>query len=145
MTSVVTLFDLVWSRLESAPSAYAVDGSMFVYPGEVPATGPMDDDGRISSYACLYMFPGRQMHTDLTGAQNSLASVFQITCVGGDERRVLATVDAVRVTVPGAVTVGGLSRVIRANENLAQVPIRTDSGVWPPRHYVALDFDLFAP
>lgn len=145
MTDAVTLYDLVWDRMQSAPSAYAVDGNMFVYPGEVPATPPMDDDGRICSYACLYMFPGLLTSTDLTGDQKTLMGVFQITCVGGDERRCLGTVDAIRSTVPGRVTIGGLNRVIRLNENLAQNPVRTDSGVWPPRKYVAVDFDLFAP
>jgi hypothetical protein len=148
MTSLLAIHDLVLARLQLAPNFYVGDAAMYVYDGAdggVPATPPMEEDGLISPYACLWTMPGLQITTSFDGDQDSLLGDFQITCVAGDDRRLLPVIDAVRAAVPGPVTLGDATRRIRANDGVSQQPIRTDAAVWPPRRYVALDFRIFAP
>jgi hypothetical protein len=137
-TTSLAIHDVAWERLQLVHD-------INLYDGEPPAVPPYDEDGRVAAYACLYSFPGALYGTALTGDQQTLLGSFQITCVGGDFPRTLDCLDQVRSTVPGAVTVGNESRVIRLAEGQAAPVIRTDEAVWPPRHYVPLDFHLFAP
>jgi hypothetical protein len=140
MATSSTLHEVVWERLDEVASSSGID----VYDGEVPATPPLDPDGRVRAYAVLYASPGRLSASALDGGQRCLLASVQVTCVGGDPVRALGCVDAVREGLVGAVTVDGVARVIRAREE-SPGPVRTDPNVWPPRHYAPLEFDLFAP
>ena len=137
MTTSLALHDVVWTRMETIT---AVD----VYDGEFPATPPLDPDGRIAAYAVLYASPGRLHSTTLDGGQRSLLGSFQVNCFGGNDARALGCVDEVRAAVVGTVTVDGATRVIRARDE-DPGPILTDPNYLPPRHYVPLEFELFAP
>lgn len=137
MATSSTLHDVIWARLQTVID---VD----VYDAEMPATPPLDTDGRVAAYAVLFTSPGNLSASALDGGQRCLYGSVQVTCVGGDPSRALGCVDAVRAALPGYVTVDGLARVIRAKEE-DPGPLRTDPNVWPPRHYAPLEFDLFAP
>lgn len=137
MSTSLTLHDVIWARLQ------AVTG-IDVYDAEVPATPPLDPDGRVRAYAVLHASPGNLMASGLDGGQNCLLGSVQVTCVGGDPSRALGCIDAVRSGLPGVVTVDGLTRVIRAREEDLG-PVRTDPVQFPPRHYAPLEFELFAP
>jgi hypothetical protein len=137
MPTSSTLHDVIWERMEAI-------ADIDVYDAEMPATPPMDPDGRVRAYAVLYTSPGNLMASALDGGQRCLLGSVQVTCVGGDPSRALGCVDAVRTGLIGSVTVDGLTRVIRAREEDAG-PLRVDPNVWPPRHYAPLEFELFAP
>ena len=137
MATASSLHAVVWARLNAIS---AID----VYDDEPPATPATDPDGRVRKYAVLYGTSGNLYSTRLDGEQHCLLANYQVTCVGGDHARTLECVDAVRAGLVGAVTVDGATRVIRAREEEAG-PVRYDAGVWPPRHYVPLEFQLFAP
>lgn len=137
MATASTLHDVVWNRLRAIADIDA-------YDGEMPASLPTEQDGRVRSYAVLYGSAGTLFATALTGDQLSLTGYCQVTCVGGDHARTLECVDAVRAGLLGSVTVDGKTRVIRALEE-DPGPVRTNEAVWPPRHYVPLEFQLFAP
>jgi hypothetical protein len=137
VTTSLTLHDVVWDRMDTVT---AVD----VYDGEAPATPPLDPDGRVRAYAVLYASPGRLYASALDGGQRSILGSFQVTCVGGDDSRALGCTDEIRAGLIGAVTVDGVTRVIRARDE-DPGPILTDPNYLPPRHYVPLEFELFAP
>lgn len=137
MTNSASLYDLFLARLQTARG---ID----VYDGEPPASPPYDDDGRVHAYAVLYGAGGSLYASSLDRTQSSLQASFQVTCVGGDMARCLACVDAVRAVLPGPVTVDGVARRICEIEE-DPGPIRTDFAVWPPRHYVPLEYELYAP
>jgi hypothetical protein len=132
----LTLHDVVWARMENL--------SVDTYDGEFPATPPLDPDGRIAAYAVLYASAGRLHSTTLDGGQRSLLGSFQVSCFGGSDGRALGCVDTIRAAVVGTVTVDGATRVIRARDE-DPGPILTDPNYLPPRHYVPLEFELFAP
>lgn len=140
MATSSTLHDVIWARLDALAALAGIDA----YDAEVPATPPLDPDGRVRAYAVLYTSPGNLSASALDGGQRCLLGSVQVTCVGGDPSRALGVVDTVRAGLPGSVTVDGLVRVIRAREEDPGT-IRTDPNVWPPRHYVPLEFQLFAP
>jgi hypothetical protein len=140
MADSATLHDVIWARLEDTGASTGID----VYDSEMPATPPLDPDGRVRAYAVLYTSPGNLHSTSLDGGQRSLLGSVQVTCVGGDTTRALGCVDAVRSGLTGTVTVDGVTRVIRAREEDTG-PLRTDPAVWPPRHYAPLEFELYAP
>jgi len=137
MTDAATLHSVFWARLEAITT---ID----TYDAEVPATPPLDPDGRVRKYAVLYASPGNLHATALDGGQRGILGSAQVTCVGGDPARALACVDTVRTGVLGTVTVDGATRVIRARQE-DPGPVRTDPNVWPPRHYVPFELQLFAP
>lgn len=137
MATSSTLYGLIRARF------LAING-IDTYDGEPPASPATDADGRVRKYAVLYAAGGVLSSTTLDGDQQCLLANCQVTCVGGDQARALECVDAVRVGLVGAVTVDGVRRVIRAREEDPGPP-RSDPAVWPPRHYVPLEFQLFAP
>lgn len=137
MATSSTLHDVALEQLESV---VGVD----VYDAEVPATPRQLSDGRVAAYAVLYASPGNLYASALDGGQGALLGSFQVTCVGGDVSRALACVDAVRTAMVGPVDVDGVTRVIRARE-FDPGPVRPDDGAWPPRWFVPLEFQLFAP
>lgn len=137
MATASSLHDVMWARL-------AAIASIDTYDGEPPASPPYDPDGRVRNYAVLYGSAGRLFNTGLDGDQRSLTAYCQVTCIGGDHARTLECVDAVRAGVLGAVTVDGVRRVIRASEE-DPGPVRSNPADWPPRHYLPLEFLLFAP
>jgi hypothetical protein len=138
MTTALTVHDSVWTKLDAIAGINA-------YDGEVPATPPLDADGRVHAYAVLYASPGALFASTLAGAQTSMLGSFQVTCVGGDPTRTVWCVDKVRTALAGAtVTLDGQSRIIRVRSE-DPGPVRRDDDVRPPRHYVPLEFQLFAP
>lgn len=137
MATSSTLYDVVWRRLS------ALNG-IDTYDGEVPADPPTDPDGRVRKYAVLFATGAVLSASRFDGEQECLLANYQVTCVGGDQRRALLCVDVVRAGLSGAVTVDGVRRVIRVREE-DPGPVRSDAAAWPPRHYVPLEFQLFAP
>jgi hypothetical protein len=137
MATSSDLHDVVWGLLEAVSDVDA-------YDSEVPATPPLDPDGRVRAYAVLYASPGALSASALDGNQRTILGSVQVTCVGGDPSRALKCIDAVRSGLSGYVTVDGLTRVVRARED-DPGPVRVDTDVWPPRHYAPLEFQLFAP
>lgn len=137
MATAVTLHDVIWARLDALTGFDA-------YDAEVPATPPLDPDGRVRAYAVLYAGPGELYASALDGGQRCLLGSVQVTCVGGDPSRALGCVDAVRTGLTGTVTVDGATRVIRAKEQDTG-PLRVDQATGAPRYYAPLEFDLFAP
>jgi len=137
VTTASTLHDVVWARMDTVTS---VD----IYDSEVPATPPLDPDGRVRAYAVLHASPGRLYASALDGGQRCIVGSFQVTCVGGDVVRALGCTDDIRAGLVGTVTVDGATRVVRVKEE-DPGPVRTDPNYLPPRYYVPLEFELFAP
>lgn len=130
--------DQVWALLDAIIGINA-------YDGEVPATPPLDEDGRVHAYAVLYVSAGRPTALMLAGGETSLFTGFQVTCVGGDPTRALWCLDKVRGALLGAqVTVDERLHSIAASD-IDPGPVRRDDDVTPPRHYVPDRFDLFIP
>jgi hypothetical protein len=137
MTTASTLHTVWWERLQTA---IGID----VYDAEVPASPPTDPDGRVRAYAVLFDTPGTAMASSMDATQTCILGNVQINCYGGDPTRALACVDAVRTALVGYVTVGGLSRHIRAREEDLGMLVDPDAA-WPPRYYAPLEFQLLAP
>ena len=127
----LTLHDVVWARMETVTEVP-------VFDDEFPATPPLDPDGRVAAYAVLYASAGRLHSTTLDGGERSLHGAFQVNCFGGDTPRALGCVDTIRAALIGAVTVDGVTRVIRARDEDPGPPL-TDPNHLPPRLYVPLE------
>jgi len=137
MATALAVHDAVWTALDALTAVNT-------YDGEVPKTPPVDPDGRVHAYAVLYASPGNQFSTTLTGGQSALLGSFQVTCVGGDPTRALWCVDKVRTAMATTVTLDGRAYPIRAREEDPGT-VRRDDDVAPPRHYVPVEFLVFAP
>lgn len=136
--SAYDVHEQVWALLD------AITG-VNTYDGEVPKNPPLDPDGRVHAYAVLFMSPGRPTALMLDGTQDSLATSFQVTCVGGSTARALWCVDQVRAQLVGAfIELDGHQHQITASETQPG-PVRLDDDVKPPRHFVPELFDLFIP
>lgn len=128
----------VWTLLSAVTEVNAFDG-------EVPATPPLDTDGRVHAYAVLYMFGGRPTALTLDAVESSLFTGFQVTCVGGDPTRALWCLDKVRTALVGAeITIDQRPHTITASD-IDPGTVRRDDDVKPPRHYVPDRYDLFIP
>lgn len=138
MPAVEVVHAAVWDLIDAMTGVNA-------YDGEVPATPPLDEDGRVASYAVLFFSPGRRHANAFDAAQRSIEGSFQVTCVGGDPTRALWCVDQVFGALLGAwVSVDGVNRQIRSRED-DPGPVREDKNVTPTRHYVPLQFLLQMP
>lgn len=136
-TTALSVHDAVWAKLNAITGVNA-------YDGEVPGNPPTDLDGRVHAYAVLYASPGNLYASALDGSQATLLGSFQVTCVGGDPTRALWCVDKVRTALATTVTLGGHVVPIRAREDDPGAVRRDDDKV-PPRHWVPVDFQVFAP
>lgn len=137
MATALAVHDAIWVKLDAVTNINA-------YDGEVPSTPPLDADARVHAYAVLYAAPGNLHASALNGAQGALLGSGQITCVGGDPTRALWCVDKVRTGLATTVTLDGRAYPIRFREE-DPGPVRRDDAVSPPRHWVPLEFQVFAP
>lgn len=137
MATALAVHDAVWAVLDAVTNVNT-------YDGEVPKTPPLDPDGRVHAYAVLYATPGNLHTTNLTGVQSALLGGFQVTCVGGNPTRALWCVDKVRTAMATTVTIDGRAYPIRAREE-DPGSVRRDDDVSPPRHWVPVEFQVFAP
>lgn len=117
--------------------------NLTTYDGEVPATPPLDPDGRVHPYAVLYSGPGSNVRNTLDATSTLKPWGFQVTCVGGDPQRTLWAVAAVTgALVDARLTVAGWTS--SPIEHIPGPDLARDDVPIPPRHYVPLLFSLVA-
>lgn len=78
-----------------------------VFDGEVGSNPRDDNDKRVHPYLVMYSTPGRAVSTSMCATTRTLEWSCEVVCVGGDQNRCLAAVDAARTVLDTELVVPG--------------------------------------
>jgi hypothetical protein len=106
------------------------------YEGGVPGQIQYDSDGKAHGYAVLHAGPGTELYQRMVPLADAKNFTFQITCVGGDDRRAIWVCDLVIPAIAGKKLTG--TTTIKQEQSTDRVQI--DRAVNPPRFWVPLLF-----
>lgn len=138
LPSVRTLADDVWATLGGTAGQAFTAGVVNLYRGNVTATVPLDGDGSVHAYAVLYAGAGAIPAARRVGGRpRNLGWSFQVSCVGGDDTRLLWCVDQIRGRLTGQKVGGAVVREVGDPG-----PLREDTSITPYRYFLPLDFGL---
>jgi len=137
VTDELAVHDALWAKLDAIANVTA-------YDGEVPASPPVGQNGRVKPYAVLYAGGGQRFSSGLDGIQSSLSTVAQVTAAAGEQIDAMWCVRQVRDGLLGPITISGRTYLVRSTD-LDPGPIRRDDNVTPVRFYLPLEFFLLVP
>ncbi len=132
MTAPADLHAAVWAALDALTTVTA-------YDGDVPASPPAGEDGRVYPYAVLWPSPGADpTETPLGCLPTELDWVAQVTVAAGTPTWCLQATQVVRDALKGLVLAPGASRL--TDETPRSRTVMRDTDTNPPRWFVPLLF-----